>query len=55
MEKDGIGWLQVLRKFLDVFSTFDWDSKALSLQGPIPLAAFDDPEGVLLLSSRQGV
>ncbi len=48
VEKDGIGWLQVLRKFMDVFSTFDWDNKALSLQGPIPLSAFDDPEGVLL-------
>ena len=41
--------LQVLRKFLDVFSAFDWDNKALSLQGPIPLSAFDDPKGVLLL------
>ena len=39
--------LQVLRKFLDVFSSFDWDSMALSLQGPIPLSAFDDPEGML--------
>ena len=39
--------LQVLRKFLDVFSAFEWDSMALSLQGPIPLSAFDDPEGML--------
>ena len=38
----------MLRKFLDVFSAFEWDSMALSLQGPIPLSAFDDPEGMLL-------
>ena len=40
--------LQVLRKFLDVFSSFDWDNQALSLQGPIPLSAYDDPKGMLL-------
>lgn len=37
----------MLRKFLDVFSAFDWDNKALSLQGPIPLSAFEDADGVL--------
>jgi hypothetical protein len=37
--------MQVLRKFLDVFSKFDWDAHALSLQGPIPLASFPDPQG----------
>ncbi|KAK9916995.1 hypothetical protein WJX75_009637 [Coccomyxa subellipsoidea] len=36
--------LKVLRKFLDVFSKFDWDAHALSLQGPIPLASFPDPQ-----------
>ncbi|CAL8466851.1 g6387 [Coccomyxa elongata] len=36
--------LKVLRKFLDVFSKFDWDAHALSLQGPIPLSSFPEPQ-----------
>ncbi len=36
---------QVLHKFLEVFSAFDWDSHALSLQGPIPLSAYPDGQG----------
>jgi hypothetical protein len=34
------GGAQVLHKFLEVFSAFDWDTFALSLQGPIRLASF---------------
>ena len=37
--------LQVLHKFLEVFSAFDWDTYALSLQGPIPLSAYPDGQG----------
>lgn len=29
--------MQVLHKFLTVFSEFDWDNLCLSLQGPIPV------------------
>ena len=32
--------MQVLHKFLEVFSAFDWDTYALSLQGPIRLTSF---------------
>eukprot|EP00897_Mesotaenium_endlicherianum_P001132 jgi/Mesen1/11019/ME000098S10414 len=33
------GPLQVLLKFLEFFSTFDWDNYCLSLQGPIPISS----------------
>ncbi len=36
---------QVLHKFLEVFSEFDWDKYCLSLQGPIVLSSFPDPRG----------
>lgn len=29
-----------------MFSKFDWDAHALSLQGPIPLSSFPEPQGV---------
>ena len=38
-------WLlcvQVLLKFLQVFSEFDWDTFCLSLQGLIPLSSFPE-------------
>lgn len=35
--------LQVLQKFLQVFSNFDWDSCCLSMLGPIPLSSFPYP------------
>lgn len=38
--------LQVLRKFLEVFSNFDWDAHALSLQGPIPVSSLPEPKGI---------
>lgn len=31
---------QVLHKFLEVFSTFDWDTCGLTLGGPVPLSTF---------------
>lgn len=37
--------LQVLCKFLEVFSIFNWDEYCLSLQGPIPLNTFPNPVG----------
>lgn len=35
--------LQVLQRFLQVFSSFDWDSYCLSMVGPIPLSSFPHP------------
>ena len=37
---------QVLHKFLEVFSCFDWDRYCLSLRGPIALDSFPNPVGV---------
>ena len=37
--------VQVLLKFLQVFSEFDWDTFCLSLQGLIPLHSFPDFKG----------
>lgn len=37
--------MQVLLKFLQVFSKFDWDTFCLSLQGLIPLNSFPDFKG----------
>lgn len=37
-------YVQVLHKFLEVFSRFDWDAHCLSLNGPIPLNTFPDPK-----------
>ena len=39
------GCCQVLHKFLEVFSQFDWDKYCLSLRGPIILSSFPDPQG----------
>ena len=36
---------QVLHKFLEVFSCFDWDRYCLSLRGPIALDSFPNPVG----------
>ncbi|GAB4814831.1 hypothetical protein N2152v2_001877 [Parachlorella kessleri] len=36
--------MEVLGKFLEVFSSFNWDEYCLSLQGPIPLNTFPNPE-----------
>ena len=36
---------QVLHKFLEVFSVFDWDRFCLSLRGPIALDSFPNPVG----------
>ena len=36
--------MQVLHKFLTVFSKFDWDQQCLSLRGPIPLSTFPNPK-----------
>lgn len=40
---------QVLHKFLESFSQFNWDKYCLSLQGPIGLSSFPSPVGKLLL------
>jgi hypothetical protein len=37
--------VQVLLKFLEVFSAFKWEEYCLSLQGPIPLSSFPYPQG----------
>ena len=37
--------VQVLHKFLEVFSCFDWDRYCLSLRGPIALDSFPNPVG----------
>ncbi|KAK9864886.1 hypothetical protein WJX84_005975 [Apatococcus fuscideae] len=34
--------LQVLRKFLSVFSDFDWDRQCLCLSGPVPLSSLPE-------------
>lgn len=52
------GPLEVLYRFLDYFSKFDWDNYCLSLQGPVPISSLPDivaeppetDEGDLLLS-----
>ena len=41
-------WPQVLHKFLEVFSGFDWDRYCLSLRGPIALDSFPNPVGARL-------
>lgn len=40
--------LQVLRRFLQVFAAFDWDTHCLSMVGPIPLASFPHPKSECL-------
>ena len=37
--------LQVLRKFLEVFSQFNWEEYCLSVHGPIPISSFPHPCG----------
>lgn len=37
--------LQVLRRFLSVLGSFDWERYALALQGPLPLAELHSPRG----------
>ena len=37
--------LQVLRRFLSVLGSFDWDHYCLALQGPLPLAELHNPHG----------
>lgn len=39
---------QVLHKFLESLSQFNWDKYCLSLQGPIGLSSFPSPVGKLL-------
>lgn len=41
---------QVLRRFLSVLGSFDWERYALALQGPLPLAELHSPRG----EERQG-
>lgn len=45
--------VQVLHKFLTVFSKFDWDTQCLSLRGPIPLSTFPNPKRESLLLHSQ--
>ncbi|KAG5233075.1 NTP transf domain-containing protein [Salix suchowensis] len=40
------GPLAVLYKFLDYYSTFDWDNYCVSINGPIPISSFPQMESV---------
>ena len=35
----------MLRRFLSVLGSFDWERYALALQGPLPLAELHNPRG----------
>ena len=37
--------LQVLRRFLSVLGSFDWEHYRLALQGPLPLSELANPRG----------
>ncbi|KAK6142736.1 hypothetical protein DH2020_023084 [Rehmannia glutinosa] len=40
------GPLEVLYRFLDFFSNFDWDSFCVSLWGPVPISSLPDVTGI---------
>ena len=40
--------LQVLYRFLEFFSNFDWDNFCVSLWGPVPIGSLPDMTGKLL-------
>lgn len=44
---------QVLHQFLQVYGSFDWDSKCLTLQGAVPLAEVAHNTGTWLFSAVQ--
>lgn len=39
--------LQVLYRFLEFFSKFDWDNFCVSLWGPVPISSLPDVTGLL--------
>jgi hypothetical protein len=41
-------WAQVLRRFLSVLGSFDWEHYCLALQGPLPLSELHNPHGECL-------
>lgn len=40
--------MQVLYRFLEFFSNFDWDNFCVSLWGPVPISSLPDVAGNLL-------
>ena len=38
-------WVQVLLKFLDFFSKFDWENSCVSLRGPVAIATLPEMKG----------
>lgn len=38
--------VQVLYRFLEFFSKFDWDNFCVSLWGPVPISALPDVTGI---------
>ena len=38
-------WVQVLLKFLDFFSKFDWEKSCVSLRGPVAIASLPEMKG----------
>jgi len=42
--------VQVLYRFLEFFSNFDWEKFCLSLWGPVPISSLPDMTGNIYLS-----
>lgn len=40
--------LQVLHRFLDYYSTFDWDNYCISINGPVAISSLPEIVGRLL-------
>lgn len=38
--------MQVLYRFLEFFSKFDWENFCVSLRGPVPISSLPDVTGI---------